>query len=995
MRLLPCVHALFLLCVFGVSPLRSQQSPEIQALWDELSAHWTANHLPEAEKTTGKLIEALSPSARDFTLGIQLNSALHNRASLRYNLGDYAGAEADLRHSVEQARQIELIPGLPPQAAPQLQAMIDERLRLSLRGLTNFYLAAGDIQRATEAFEEAAAIPPLWKRQAASGQSVGYHMGEVSSMEGSFYRATGDYAKATEAIVSLLEDMEEAWEGFLKSIGGVENEFSNSVKMVNLQGRSHLLMELAEVASLREQHEEAVGFVEKARQASLEMLGLYEKWAEEMRRPDSGMDPEVVRKSMENIQIGANYLLYERAALVLRAAGQERAALELMQEGLARRGEDFTPQRHLVLEHNVIRPEESLRMLGDLQALLGEHAAAEDSYAKAIALTRQHYPEGHPAILDIEESRALLAKAKGDVEGARTLAERVRQGRFEDLAEVLAFADEPMRLAYRSSIDLWSLHASLDAVEALAEVVLRTKGIVLESLLEDRGLAARVNDPQLAQTIEELSLRRRELMEALLAGGENQASRVPSLKERIAQLEGQLREGAGEVGERSRTRQALETRVADVVAALPEGGVLVEFIRYRDYSAPGRFVPRYGALVLKAGAAPAFVPLDTAATIERGMQLYAQAVRAEVEEAELRSFLEALGQSVWDPLRPHLPEPGKMLILSPDGDLNFLSFATLLAPDGRFVGEVWPLAYVSSGRDLRRGESATRRESFEVLANPDFQSPTDPTPAGSSPRGGQAALSMRGVLDRIGLSPLPGTVAEEAALREIVTSAPWGWTFSSHLGAEATEEAVSQIRGPGVLHLATHGFYLPRTGRRDPLQRAKSYWLAAEEKGRGPSLENFSDVVLDNPMHRSGIALSGAEATLKAWGAGKIPDTSRDGILTAEEMTRLDLSGTWLVVLSACETGLGEARSGEGVLGMRRGLIEAGAAHLLLTLWPVADRETALYMRDFYAGLEGGRKSPVEVAAQVQANFLKQLREDRGIGEAIRLAGPFILSFRR
>jgi len=148
-------------------------------------------------------------------------------------------------------------------------------------------------------------------------------------------------------------------------------------------------------------------------------------------------------------------------------------------------------------------------------------------------------------------------------------------------------------------------------------------------------------------------------------------------------------------------------------------------------------------------------------------------------------------------------------------------------------------------------------------------------------------------------------------------------------------------------------------------------------------------------MHRSGIALAGAESTLKEWGAGRIPATANDGILSAAEMSLLDLDGTWLVVLSACETGLGESRSGEGVLGMRRGLIEAGAQHLLLTLWPVADRETALFMVDFYKALDGGGASPVEIAPAVQAAYLKQFREEQGISAAVKLAGPFILSYQK
>ena len=178
------------------------------------------------------------------------------------------------------------------------------------------------------------------------------------------------------------------------------------------------------------------------------------------------------------------------------------------------------------------------------------------------------------------------------------------------------------------------------------------------------------------------------------------------------------------------------------------------------------------------------------------------------------------------------------------------------------------------------------------------------------------------------------------------------------------------------------------------MKRVASYWESSRGGSQqGQPLVAFSDVVLDNPMHRSGIALAGAEATLKQWGAGRILDTSKDGVLTAEEMALLDLDGTWLVVLSACETGLGEIRAGEGVLGMRRGLIEAGAQNLLLTLWPVADKETAMFMVDLYRNLDGGKKDPVQVSPAVQAAYLKKFREEKGITQAVKLAGPFILSY--
>ena len=101
-------------------------------------------------------------------------------------------------------------------------------------------------------------------------------------------------------------------------------------------------------------------------------------------------------------------------------------------------------------------------------------------------------------------------------------------------------------------------------------------------------------------------------------------------------------------------------------------------------------------------------------------------------------------------------------------------------------------------------------------------------------------------------------------------------------------------------------------------------------------------------MHRSGLALAGAQTTIDAWRRDEAPPVENDGILTAEDVSTLDLQGTWLVTLSACDTGSGEARAGEGVMGLRRGFIQAGAQNLLMTLWPISDEVTVQIMSDFY-----------------------------------------------
>ena len=150
-------------------------------------------------------------------------------------------------------------------------------------------------------------------------------------------------------------------------------------------------------------------------------------------------------------------------------------------------------------------------------------------------------------------------------------------------------------------------------------------------------------------------------------------------------------------------------------------------------------------------------------------------------------------------------------------------------------------------------------------------------------------------------------------------------------------------------------------------------------------------VLLKNPMHRSGLALAGAQATLEAWKRGEVPPTDNDGIVTAEEVGGLKLDGTWLVTLSACDTGTGEARSGEGVMGLRRGFIQAGAQNLLMTLWSVADEETAKFMVDFYEAAHESGNAP-KALAEIQRDWLVKLRKERGLPAAVRIAGPFIMN---
>lgn len=230
------------------------------------------------------------------------------------------------------------------------------------------------------------------------------------------------------------------------------------------------------------------------------------------------------------------------------------------------------------------------------------------------------------------------------------------------------------------------------------------------------------------------------------------------------------------------------------------------------------------------------------------------------------------------------------------------------------------------------------------------------------------------------LGALPNTSLEAQYLRD--RSAVWRLQGAIHIGAEASELKVKSVKSPYILHIATHGFFLPAD-------------LSTNQSGiHGPlANEQRRSVEFGNPMHRSGLAFAGAQLTIDAWKRGEAPDSENDGILMAQEVRTMELRDTWLVVLSACDTGIGEARNGEGVLGLRRGFVQAGAQNLLMTLWPISDKWSVEIMKAFYEKAMASGNAP-QAMADVQAEWLAKLRKEKGALLAARIAGPFVLTSR-
>jgi CHAT domain-containing protein len=408
---------------------------------------------------------------------------------------------------------------------------------------------------------------------------------------------------------------------------------------------------------------------------------------------------------------------------------------------------------------------------------------------------------------------------------------------------------------------------------------------------------------------------------------------------------------------------------AQIAAVLPAGGVLVEFQRYASHDASQNwetsFGPsRYLALLLRPDGTIRAIGLGEAAPIDAAV---AEAVAASADpnrqlQAPLK--LAAVSRLVLAPLQRELAGV-RELFVSPDGELNRLPFAALpygavtvaalpqTVVDGETLGDAVALRLLTTGRDLLRLRQPARAGGPAVLiANPDFNAAL---PSPGSARAGAAD----GLVSTPWL-PLAGTEQEARQLAPLLG----GSTVIS--GPAATVAVVLAQKAPRILHIATHGFFLadppPASGG------AKAGAAAASSPAR------------QDPLQRSGLVFAGANR----------PAANRadDGYLTAAEATAMDLEGTELVTLSACETGLGGVRSGEGVYGLQRSLAVAGARSTLLSLWKVDDGHTRSFLERYYSLLKAG-KGRADALLQTQREFRNNKNSSYN---DIRVWGAFQLS---
>jgi CHAT domain-containing protein/Tfp pilus assembly protein PilF len=668
---------------------------------------------------------------------------------------------------------------------------------------------------------------------------------------------------------------------------------------------------------------------------------------EKIAQPD---DPDVAR-SLEQLA-----MLYDRRKLYAQAEPLHVRALEIRRRILGEEHPDYAASLAAFARHDHAQ---------------GKLTDALPLYEQALKIDEDALGENHPDTLAIANDLAFLKIELRQPDDATKLAHDVAEAQQNVLNGVFTFAPEHQRMEFERTLSSWDLPAALADADLLAEMVLRTKGVVLDSLLEDEALTRAERDPDVRDMME-----KRRLLLAQLGqtpgdvSGTDFSNSQAALADRqkLEQEEQQLEASLADKGVGSgKTRRALATDVSEVEEALPADAALVEYVAYNRYTGRLGSEPAYGAVVLTRDAPCQWVPLGSAAEIDARVSLDQKYMRRRVHEAALAEVLRGLYQSLCQPVLAALPNGIHRLIISPDGDLNFVSFATLLDAEDHFLADDFELNYVSSGRDLLQRRGLTpRTKRLVVFADPDYNH----LPSGDAPTARAKATAREDDL----LPPLPGTEREALFLQ--AEARRDGLEAQVFRGADANKLNLAKLDSPYVLHLATHGLYLSPDD-------VPNLPVGPGDGGKALAAE---------PMTRSMLALAGAAVTLRDWKKGIFSPTESDGLLTAQEVASLNLDQTWLVVLSACDTGSGEARAGEGVLGLRRGFAEAGTQNLLMTLWTADDAETADLMEAFYREALRSDDAPGALA-RVQRSSLDDLRRKSGLSDAVRKAGPFILSY--
>lgn len=518
---------------------------------------------------------------------------------------------------------------------------------------------------------------------------------------------------------------------------------------------------------------------------------------------------------------------------------------------------------------------------------------------------------------------------------ARTLPER----------QALAYdATRPHGLD--TSISVLLIHPELSTAETYQEVI-RSRALVADEMARRQKNLNADNDPETARLLRELDKARTEMLSV-----ENSETQSPDRPDQLNAANARMESIERSLAERSAAlrndERIYQVTTEDVRRNLPPHSVLISYILYRrrvvDKLDPTNgHTPSYAAFVLHLDSDQIHVfNLGDAASLDKLIRRARTASDAEAHNGGLgsirneRTYREAglaIRQRIWDPLKREIGD-AKLALVVADGNLNLIPFAGL--PDGYgYLVEHGPVIHtLSSERDLLPTGQVQKKAGLLAIGSPSFEMAENKLPP-SSLRGATPACDE---FSKIEFQPLPGTAVEVSDIAS--TWNRWNASEPSQLvtGNDATlTRFLADSAHSRVLHVATHAFLLDKSC------------------GSG------------NPLLHSGLVFAGGN------------HGATQSILTAQQIASLDLSSVEWAVLSACNTGNGELRDGEGVLGLQRAFRVAGARSVIMTLWPVDDDAARQFMHELYTERLGQHASTADA---VWGSARAMLQERRAAGKS-------------
>ncbi len=643
---------------------------------------------------------------------------------------------------------------------------------------------------------------------------------------------------------------------------------------------------------------------------------------------------------------------------------------------------------------------DTLNNLAVLYKTQGNYAKAEPLFRESLRIYEAKRGPLSEDVSSTVRNLAVLHAALNQTEIAASEIDRERRITRKYIAQVLPLLDENEQLRFLFNKDRMPIYVALtlgwengsDAAIAgrSANWLANSKAVAQQTVAQRTALIRDAKDPKLRIIIAQLSdIRARlgKLTNGALPDGQEQAVRdeIQHLSEQEQVLAKQLRQ----TGDTTAADAWVESD--DIRGNIPHDAILVDLYRFmpvkfkrqqrEDQWHPSHYV---AWLTPATGQGdPRAVDLGDAQEIDAAIAVYQEAFRplqstdktinpisklGEAEaEKQIREALAAIGKRVLEPLMQQLKDKQEIL-LSPDASLWLAPWGALPEPgdEEKYAIEKWNIHYLTSARDLAREHRQASTNPPRIFANPNYDLAVQEMPFALASVFGNAKLTplarrpdasmlaMRGQLSgAIGRVPrLPGTASEAEAITPNLQKLCRA-DVKLYADQTALEGVFKHLRAPRVLVLSTHGYFMPDQAR--------------DGEKSGPANEN--------PLLRCGLLLAGCN------NRDKIPANSDldDGVLTGMEIVGTDLRNTELVVLSACETGLGKVNTynGEGVSGLRQAFQLAGAQSVVATLWQIPDQATAQLMSDFFANLAAGQ-SKSDALRNAQLKTIKARREKYG-----------------